>query len=49
MWLRTGTSGELLYSRWWNFGFHKMRKTYWLAMELRVSRRTLPLTTLPVV
>jgi hypothetical protein len=27
VWLRIGTCGELLWIRWWNFGFHKCWKT----------------------
>jgi hypothetical protein len=23
IWLRIGTGGELLWTRWWAFGFHK--------------------------
>jgi hypothetical protein len=31
IWLRIGTSGGLLWTRWWAFGFHKMRIISWLA------------------
>ena len=34
MWLRIGTSGELLWMRWWTFGLRKMWGMSWLAEEL---------------
>jgi hypothetical protein len=40
--LRIGTGGKLLWTRWWAFGFHKMRGISWLAEHtLSFSRRTL--------
>jgi hypothetical protein len=42
IWLSIGTGGELLGTRWWAFGFHKMRGISWLAERtLSFLRRTL--------
>jgi hypothetical protein len=42
IWLRVGTSGGVLWTRWWTFGFHKMRGISWLAERtLSFSRRIL--------
>jgi hypothetical protein len=30
-WLRIGPSGELLWTRWWTFGFHKESRIFWQA------------------
>jgi len=30
IWLRIWTSGGLLWTRWWTFGFHKSRGISWL-------------------
>jgi len=29
-----GTSGGLLWTRWWIFGFHKRRGIFWLSGQL---------------
>jgi hypothetical protein len=34
--LRTRRRGELLWKRWWTFGFHKMRRIFWLTEDLLV-------------
>jgi hypothetical protein len=34
IWLRIGTSGGLLWTRYWTFGFHKMLGSYWGAAQL---------------
>jgi hypothetical protein len=34
IWLRIGTSGGLLWTRCWNFGFHKMLGSSWVAAQL---------------
>jgi hypothetical protein len=34
IWLRIGSSGGLLWTRQWTFGFHKWRRIYWLAEQL---------------
>ena len=41
MWLRIRTSGGLLWTRRWTFGFHKMPRNAWLAEELLVSQEGL--------
>ena len=33
-WLRLGAGGELLWMRWWNSGFRKIRGMSWLAVNL---------------
>jgi hypothetical protein len=33
-WLRIGTSGRLLWTRYWTFGFHKMLGSSWGAAQL---------------
>jgi hypothetical protein len=38
IWLRIGTSGGLLWKRWWTFGFHKMLGSSWVAAQLAVSQ-----------
>jgi hypothetical protein len=37
IWLRIGTSGGILWTRWWKFGLHKRRGISWLAKWLLVS------------
>ena len=37
IWLRTGTGDGLLWTRWWNFGLHKMQGSSWLAEKLLVG------------
>jgi hypothetical protein len=42
IWLKIGTGGGLLWTRWWTFGFHKMWGIPWLAVRtLSFSIRTL--------
>jgi hypothetical protein len=42
IWLRIGACGGLLWTRWWTFGFHKIRGISWLAeCTLSFLRRTL--------
>jgi hypothetical protein len=36
--LRIGTSGELLWIRYWNFGLHKMLRNYRVFKQLGISR-----------
>jgi hypothetical protein len=36
--LRIGTSGGLLWTRWWTFGFHKMLGSSWVAAQLAASQ-----------
>jgi hypothetical protein len=36
IWLRIWTSGELLWTRQWTFGFHKLLETSWQAKQLLV-------------
>jgi hypothetical protein len=38
MWLRTWTSGGLLGTRYWTFGFHKMLGSSWGAAQLAGSK-----------
>jgi hypothetical protein len=35
--LKIGSSGALLWTQQWNFGFHKMRGISWLAEQLLAS------------
>jgi len=37
-WFKTGTSGRLLWTRWWTFGFNKILWVSWLADELLASQ-----------
>jgi hypothetical protein len=37
VWLRIGTSGELLWIRYWTFGFHKMPGNYRVSKQLGIS------------
>jgi hypothetical protein len=37
VWLRIGTGGELLWIRYWTFGFHKMLGNYRASWQLRAS------------
>jgi hypothetical protein len=39
--LRIGTGGELLWMRWWTFGFHKMRGISWVAQDVLASQEWL--------
>jgi hypothetical protein len=41
LWLRIGTSGGLLWTRWWTFGFHKMLGSSWVAAQLAASQEGL--------
>jgi hypothetical protein len=41
IWLRIGTGGELLWTRLWTFGFHKMRGISWVAQEVLASHEGL--------
>jgi hypothetical protein len=41
IWLRIGTSGGLLWTRWWTFGFHKMLGNSWVAAQLVASQERL--------
>jgi hypothetical protein len=41
IWIRVGTSGGLLWTRWWNFWFHKMLGSYWIAAQLAASQEGL--------
>jgi hypothetical protein len=34
IWLTIGTSGGLLWTRYWTFGFHKMLRSSWVAAKL---------------
>jgi hypothetical protein len=38
IWLRIGTSGGLLWTRRWTFGFHKMLGSSWVAAQLAASQ-----------
>jgi hypothetical protein len=38
VWFRIGTGGELLWIRYWTFGFHKMLGNYRVPKQLRISR-----------
>jgi hypothetical protein len=37
VWLRIGTSGELLWIWWWIFGLHEMSRKYWVASRVVLS------------
>jgi hypothetical protein len=39
--LKIGTSGGLLWTRWWTFGFHKMLGSSWVAAQLAASQERL--------
>jgi hypothetical protein len=41
IWLRIGTSGGLLWTRWWTFGFHKLVGSFWVAAQLAASQEGL--------
>jgi hypothetical protein len=41
IWLRIGTSGGLLWTRWWTFGFHRMLGSSWVAAQLAASQEGL--------
>jgi hypothetical protein len=41
IWFRIGTSGGLLYTRQWTFGFHKMLGSSWAATQLAASQEGL--------
>jgi hypothetical protein len=41
MWLRIGTSGGLLWTWWWTFGFLKMLGSSWVAAQLAASQEGL--------
>jgi hypothetical protein len=41
IWLRIGTSGGLLWTRWWIFGFLKMLGSSWVAAQLAASQEGL--------
>jgi hypothetical protein len=43
VWVRIGTGGELLWIRWWTFGFHKMLGNYQVASQLVALLLTAPL------
>jgi hypothetical protein len=43
IWVRIGTSGGLLWRRYWTFGFHKMLRIYRVAAQLAVSQEGLQL------
>jgi hypothetical protein len=38
VWLRIGTSGDILWMRWWTFGLYKMLGNYWVATQPVASR-----------
>jgi hypothetical protein len=38
IWLRIGTSGGLLWTRWWTFGLHKTQGSSWVAAQLTTSQ-----------
>jgi hypothetical protein len=38
IWLRTGTSGGLLWTIYWTFGSHKMLGSSWVATQLAASQ-----------
>jgi hypothetical protein len=46
IWLRPGTSGGLLWTRYWTFGFHKMLGSSWVAAQLAASPEGLSSITL---
>jgi hypothetical protein len=41
IWLRIGTSGRLLWIRYWAFGFHEMLGSSWVAAQLMVPQEGL--------
>jgi hypothetical protein len=41
IWLRIGTSGGLLWTRWWIFVFHKMMGSLWVTVQLAASQEGL--------
>jgi hypothetical protein len=41
IWLRIGTSGGLLWTQKWTFGFHKMLGSSWVAEQLAASQEGL--------
>jgi hypothetical protein len=41
IWLRIGTSGRLLWTRYWTFGFHKMLGSSWVAAQLAAPQEGL--------
>jgi hypothetical protein len=41
IWLRIGTSGGLLWTRYWTFGSHKMLGIFWVAAQLAASQEGL--------
>jgi hypothetical protein len=41
IWLRIGTSGGLLWTRLWTFGFHKTLGSSWVAAQLAASQEGL--------
>jgi hypothetical protein len=41
IWLSTGTSGGLLWTRYWTFGFHKILGISWVAAQLAASQEGL--------
>jgi hypothetical protein len=41
IWLRIGTSGGLLWTRWWTSGFLKMLGISWVATQLAASQEGL--------
>jgi len=41
IWLRTGRNGELLWTRWLIFWFHKTQGIFWSAKKLTVSEQAL--------
>jgi hypothetical protein len=44
--LAQGTGGELLWTWWWTFGFHKMLGNNWVAAQPIASRVVLSYTQL---
>jgi hypothetical protein len=41
IWLRTGTSGRLLWTQYWTFRFHERCKIPWLPERLLASEEVL--------
>jgi hypothetical protein len=41
IWLRIVTSGGLLWTRYWTFGFHKILGSSWVAAQLAASQERL--------
>jgi hypothetical protein len=41
IWLKIGTSGGLLWTRQWTFGFHKMLGSSWVAVQFAASQEGL--------